>query len=348
MSKPLDQYMNLQLRIGCIVMQCTDANLRIYMPDLITILNELSTRQLKNKPGTTDVQKVRTALRSEKSKNDVAQYPDVCAYWELHGTDFHKQYITSVKSAMPGAETCAPSVIIERIRAMKPVGKIGGKKPPTSGASAQSNINQLTEQLQSTTLQAAKVTQLTIQLDAANEEIEALKQRVAELSNVPKEDEKLQAMACMLGQILAIVHKAIQEHGSSSFSRMDDLVAPKIPIVDLYNQIQKIGDLPHDVDMFVTLCIKYLRPLWPRPMGKTEFVGAKDTQYHGCTMHLPVYVTVNSPAVEFPYRHVTPHLMSNVKWYRAAILDFIEKYNHEFYEEAVHICDECNVARDRR
>ena len=348
MSKPLDQYMNLQFRIGCIMHQCTENNWRIYMPQLIDVLNELSTRQLKCKAGTNDVQKVRAALRNDRAKQDMEQYPDLCTYWELHGTEFQTQYVTSVKSAMPGATSCNPSQIVERIRAMDPVGKVGGKKAPKTAAAAQSNIDELSEQLQAASVQASKVTQLTLQLEGAMEEIDMLKKKVTDLSNLPKEEEKLQAMACMVGQILCIIHKAIQEHGSSTFSRMDDLVAPKIPIVDLYEKIKKIGDLPDDVDMFVKMCIDKLRPLWPRPIGKTEFVGAKDTQYHGVTMHLPVYTTVMCAAVEFPYRHVTPFLMSNVKWYRSAVLEFIQQHNPDFYDDAVSICDQCNVARDRR
>ena len=348
MSKPLDQYMNLQFRIGCIMHQCTENNWRIYMPQLIDILNELSTRQLKCKAGTNDVQKVRAALRNERAKQDMEQYPDLCTHWELHGTEFQTQYVTSVKSTMPGAESCIPSLIIQRIRDMKPVGKVGGKKAPKTAAAAQSNIDELSEQLQAASIQASQVTQLKLQLEDAHGEIEVLRQKVADLIDVPTEGYRLQAMAGMVAEILGIVYKAIQEHGSSTFSRMDDLVAPKIPIVDLYEKIQKLGHLPDGVDTFVKLCIKTLRPLWPRPIGKTEFVGAKDTQYHGVTMHLPVYTTVMCPAVEFPHRHVTPFLMSNVKWFREPVLEFIKQHNPDFYDEAVSLCDDCNVARDRR
>ncbi len=347
MSKPLDQYMNLQLRLGCITKHLTEPNWRIYMPDLINVLNELSTRQLKNKPGN-DLQKVRAALRHENAQKDVEQYPDVCAYWELHGTDYHKQYITSSKSTMPGAESGIPSLLIQRIRDMDPVGKIGGKRAPKSKEVAQANIADLTEQLNTASIQACKVTELTLQLEAAAGEIDVLKQKIAELSNVPTDEEKLQTMAHMLVAVMCIVHKAIQEHGSSSYSRMDDLVAPKVPIVTLYEDMQKVGELPDNVDMYVRECIKTLRPLWPRAVSKTEFVGAKDTEYHGCTMYLPVYKTVMSAAVELPHRHVTPHLMSITKWYREGVLAFIQQHAPDSLDEATKMCDQCNVARDRR
>jgi len=345
--RPLDHLDNLILRCGRITSCLTDGNYRLYMPDLMWCLNELSTRQLTIKAGHAHLTHLRTALRNGDAATKIAMNKDL-TMWELHGKKFEEQYITSTASATPGsAGSALKSAIIDNITHTAPAPKVKAPSHCSQMAAKQIAADQaiiadLSHQLKEMTTKADAGQSAQYQLEAVVAESADLKQRFDAL--VSQDAENREVVVGQLCSILSMIDKHAPDHFTTAFSHKAEVFPPVFPIEDAYKRILEHGGVPYEIDFCLRMVIKYIKPLLPRCMGKVRFRGEQGTEYEQYEHFVPIYRRVCSPESETPYRKVTPYVKRNLYHSREHVLAYIAEHAAPFLEEATRICNECAFA----
>ena len=329
--KPLDRFASTRLRVGHVVSFLTAKKERLYIRDMVDLLNALSTRQLNGTKGHQDLYRLRREMRHKDAELDCTSHPE-CAYWTVHGHKYEDQYFTSNAAAGESNAAAVPALIRQAVLDAAPTG---------SGVHTPNRTSQKTLKL--VEAYQCEVAKLNAQLGTAKmqlADLDALRTRVAELEYLkeatgtcarcnlgidPSVPDPLQAgaMAELLGDAMDITRRAIIYDGSTSFTHKSPAHKPQIPLLTTQEAIARIGDLPNEVDMWLRDMVRVLRPLWPKVNGRANFHGEKNTDFAKLSTMVDIYRVVNHPAVENPISHVVAHLVRYTLGAEAALTEFI-------------------------